>query len=37
MRGRLKMDAALWRHSAESHYVVGNSMGEAMVKLLKVT
>jgi hypothetical protein len=24
-----------WSHSAESHYMVGDSMGEAMVKLLK--
>lgn len=23
-----------WSHSAESHYLVGNSMGEAMIKLL---
>jgi hypothetical protein len=24
-----------WGHSAESHYLVGNAMGEAMIKLLK--
>jgi len=24
-----------WNHSGESHYMVGDSMGQAMVKLLK--